>query len=103
MNPQHETAADLLHDVHDAVDDIIDDLRTSDVIVNEVHRVRLPKHRITGAEIKRTAIEQGVPIQPDFLLMLERANGHDKQVGDNEKILTVDGMKFTAITGDDNS
>lgn len=103
MNPQHETAADLLHDARGAVDDFIDDLRTSDVTVNEVHRVRLPKHRITGAKIKQAAIAQGVPIQPDFLLYRERAHGQEVQVGDHEKILTVDGMKFTAITGDDNS
>lgn len=103
MSPQHETAADLVHDVRGAVDDIIDDLRTSDVIINEVHRVRLPKHRVTGAEIKQSAIEQGAPIQFDFLLYVERAHGQEDQIGDHEKIVTFDGMKFTAITGDDNS
>jgi len=103
MAPQHDTPADLAHDARGVIGDIIEDLRTSDVIVNEVHKVRLPRHIITGAEIKQAAIAQGVPIQPDFLLTEERAGGREKQVGDNEKILTVDGMKFTAIAGDDNS
>ncbi|WP_141215226.1 MULTISPECIES: hypothetical protein [unclassified Rhodococcus (in: high G+C Gram-positive bacteria)] len=103
MTSQNNTTEDLLHDVRGIVDDIVEDLRTSDVIINEVHKVRLPKHIITGAEIKRAAIEAGVPIQPDFLLTLERDGGREKQIGDNEKIFTVDGMKFTAISGDDNS
>jgi pyrrolidone-carboxylate peptidase len=103
MTSQNDTTADLLHDAHGVIDDVIEDLRTSDVVINEVHKVRLPKHIITGAEIKQAAIEQGVPIQPDFLLTLERAGGREKQIGDTEKILTVDGMRFTAIAGDDNS
>ena len=103
MTAQNDTPADLLHDARGLIGDVIEDLRTSDVIINEVHKVRLPRHIITGTEIKRAAIEQGAPIQPDFLLTLERAGGREKQVGDDEKILTVDGMKFTAIAGDDNS
>jgi hypothetical protein len=103
MTTQNETPSDLLHDARGLIGDIIEDLRTSDVIINEVHKVRLPHHIITGAEIKRVAVEQGVPIQADFLLTLERAGGREKQIGDNEKIVTVDGMKFTAIAGDDNS
>ncbi|MCT2087062.1 hypothetical protein M3D75_13125 [Microbacterium enclense] len=103
MTTQKDTPADFVHDARGLIGDIIEDLRTSDVIINEVHKVRLPRHIITGAEIKQTAIEQGVPIQPDFLLTLERAGGREKQVGDDEKIVTVDGMKFTAIAGDDNS
>lgn len=103
MTSQNNTPADLVHDARGVVGDIIEDLRTSDVIINEIHKVRLPRHIITGAEIKRTAIEAGVPIQSDFLLTLQRAAGREKQIGDNERIVTVDGMKFTAIAGDDNS
>lgn len=103
MTTQKDTPADLVHNARGLIGDIIEDLRTSDVIINEVHKVRLPRHIITGAAIKQAAIEQGVPIQPDFLLTLERAGGREKQVGDDEKIVTVDGMKFTAIAGDDNS
>ena len=103
MTTQKDTPADLLHDARGLIGDIIEDLRTSDVIINEVHKVRLPRHIVTGSEIKRVAIEQDVPIQPDFVLTLERAGGREKQVGDDEKIITVDGMKFTAIAGDDNS
>lgn len=103
MTAPKEVSEDIVHDARGVIGDIIDDLRTSDIIINEVHKVRLPKHLITGAEIKQVAIEQGVPIQPDFLLTLERAGGREKQIGDDERILTLDGMKFTAIAGDDNS
>jgi len=103
MTPQNNTPADLAHDARGVIGDILEDLRTSDIIINEVHKVRLPHHIVTGAEIKQVAIANGVPIQPDFLLTLERAAGREKQVGDGEKIVTVDGMKFTAIAGDDNS
>lgn len=103
MTAPKEVSEDIVHDARGVIGDIIEDLRTSDIIINEVHKVRLPKHLITGAEIKQVAIEQGVPIQPDFLLTLERAGGREKQIGDDERILTLDGMKFTAIAGDDNS
>tara|TARA_R110002020_G_scaffold18619_2_gene64753 strand:- start:966 stop:1277 length:312 start_codon:yes stop_codon:yes gene_type:complete len=103
MPAPKETAEDTLHDARGLIGDIIEDIRTSDIIMNEVHKVRLPKHLITGAEIKQVAIAHGVPIQPDFLLTLERAGGREKQIGDDERIVTVDGMKFTAIAGDDNS
>jgi len=103
MTNAAENAEDFVRDTRGVIGDIIDDLRTSDIIVNEKYKVRLPKHIITGAEIKHAAIEQGVPIEPDFVLTLERANGREKQIGDDERIVTVDGMKFTAIGGDDNS
>jgi hypothetical protein len=103
MTTSENSAEDLFHDARGVIGDIIDDLRTSDIIVNEKYKVRLPKHIITGAEIKQAAIAQGVPIQPDFVLTLERAGGREKQIGDEERIVTVDGMKFTAIGGDDNS
>jgi len=103
MTPQHDSPADLAHDARGVIGDFIEDLKTSDVIINEVHKVRLPQHVITGAEIKQVAIASGVPIQADFVLTLERSGGREKQIGDDEKIITVDGMKFTAIAGDDNS
>jgi hypothetical protein len=103
MTTSEESAEDLLHDARGVIGDIIDDLRTSDIIVNEKYKVRLPKHIITGMEIKQAAIAQGVPIQPDFVLTLERADGREKQIGDDERIVTLDGMRFTAIGGDDNS
>lgn len=103
MTDQHDTPADLAHDARGVIGDTIEDLRTSDVTINEVHKVRLPRHILTGAEIKQAAIAAAVPIQPDFLLTLERSGGREKQIGNDEKIVTVDGMKFTAIAGDDNS
>jgi pyrrolidone-carboxylate peptidase len=103
MTDPKEIAEDITPDARRGIPDFVEDLRTSDITINEVHQVRLPKHLVTGAEIKQVAIEQGVPIQPDFLLTLEQAGGREKQIGDDERIRTRDGMKFTAIAGDDNS
>jgi hypothetical protein len=93
---------DFAHDIRGTIGDIIEDLRTADILLNN-KKVRLPKHRITGAEIKSAAIEQGVPIQADFLLWWERGGGREQQVGDHTTILVLDGARFTAIGGDDNS
>jgi len=38
-----------------------------EILINE-HEVVVHDHRITGLEIKRTAIAQNVPIQLDFVL-----------------------------------
>ncbi|SEB61108.1 multiubiquitin domain-containing protein [Rhodococcus koreensis] len=58
--------------------------------------------RQTGASIKKSAIDQGVPIQIDFLLA--RKNGPKfKPVGDDEHIRVRNDDEFRANDGDDNS
>ena len=58
--------------------------------------------RQTGASIKKSAIDQGVPIKADFLLA--RKNGPKfKPVGDDEHIRVRDDDEFRANDGDDNS
>lgn len=59
--------------------------------------------KMTGLEIKRAAIAQGVDIQEDFVLMLERHSGEFDNIGDNQEVHVKKGMNFTAVGPDDNS
>lgn len=68
------------------------------------HEVVLGDHRVTGIEIKRAAIVQGVNIQEDFLLTLEPQEGKPARiVGDDETITVTHKSVFTANDGDDDS
>ena len=57
----------------------------------------------TGLSIKTAAIQQGVAIQLDFVLSIERGGGRTELVGDHEKIKVQDKERFLAIPNDDNS
>ena len=72
------------------------------VSVNE-QPVELRGHIATGAEIKATAIAQGVLIQPNFVLQEELPNGTSQIIGDNDKVHLREHLRFTAIAPDDNS
>lgn len=73
------------------------------VAVNQ-KQVFLTSHRVTGLDIKRAAVAQGVEIQEDFLLTLEAHGGHDARViGDDEEISVTAHSVFTANDGDDDS
>jgi hypothetical protein len=65
--------------------------------------VELPKHRVTGLEIKQAAIAQGVNIQPDFVLFRVKAHGKRDPIRDDEKVEPHRGDEFEAVPGDDNS
>lgn len=66
--------------------------------------VTLPKHRVTGLEIKRAAIAQGVEIEEDFLLTEEAHDGHDARTVPDDKTITVTKRSvFTANDVDDDS
>ncbi|MGA2232826.1 MAG: multiubiquitin domain-containing protein [Tepidisphaeraceae bacterium] len=73
-----------------------------EITVNEQPVVLLGR-RHTGLEIKQAAISQGVRIQLDFVLSIERAHGHTEIVGDNEEVTVTDRSRFVAICDDDNS
>jgi hypothetical protein len=60
-------------------------------------------HEATGAEIKSTAIAQGVQIQQDFNLFEKKSDHQLKQIGDAEIIKLHDGLEFRAVAPDDNS
>lgn len=65
--------------------------------------VKMSNKEVTGAEIKAAAIAQGVPIQPNFVLQQELANGSSKVIGDGDRVRIHRKMSFTAIAPDDNS
>jgi hypothetical protein len=61
------------------------------------------RHRATGAEIKATAIEQGVKIEQDFTLFLVEGHGKLKPIGDADSVELHEHQAFRAIAPDDNS
>jgi hypothetical protein len=66
--------------------------------------VTLPSHRVTGLEIKRHAIEQGVDIKLDFQLIEEAHGDHPAREIENHETITVNKhSEFTANDGDDDS
>jgi hypothetical protein len=60
-------------------------------------------HEATGAEIKSTAIAQGVQIQQDFNLFEKKSDHPLKQIGDAEIVKLHNGLEFRAVAPDDNS
>jgi hypothetical protein len=66
-------------------------------------RVVLHQHRETGLQIKEAAIEQAVPIQLGFQLILKRPGEPSRVIGDGETVTVHEGMVFKAIPADDNS
>jgi hypothetical protein len=65
------------------------------VSVND-RSVKLLGHQETGKEIKTAAIEQGVPIQLDFVLEEILADGSHRTVRDEERVALKDGLRFAA-------
>jgi hypothetical protein len=72
------------------------------ITVNE-KPVTMPKGKATGLQIKEAAISQGVEIQRNFILELDKKNENNKIIADNESVEIHDGLAFTAIRNDDNS
>ena len=65
--------------------------------------VKITRGWHTGLEIKQTAIEQGVKIQLDFVLSLEKGKDETRIIGDNDKVKVKQGQHYVAIADDDNS
>lgn len=65
--------------------------------------VEILRRRVTGLVIKQSAIEQGVRIELDFILFIERGSGQTQVVGDGDKVTVRNGSRFNAIPHDDNS
>jgi hypothetical protein len=72
------------------------------IFVNE-KPVTLDELKQTGMSIKRAAIAQGVQIQPDFVLSVERGGGKTDLIGDNQPVQVHKSERFLAIPNDDNS
>lgn len=65
--------------------------------------VEVPAPKAKGSQIKAAAISAGLPIQPDFVLSIERPNGKTDIVGDNDEVTVNSQSRFLAIAPDDNS
>lgn len=76
--------------------------KTIVIFVNE-KTVTVAKERMTGLAIKQAAIAQGVQIQADFVLSIERGGGRTELIGDTETVKVKKGDRFLAIPNDDNS
>jgi hypothetical protein len=63
--------------------------------------VVLHRREITGHDIKVAAIQQGVPIELDFLLYI--VDGHEQlePVNDNEEVAVHKHERFRAVAPDD--
>ena len=73
-----------------------------EVIVNERPVVLIGREH-TGREIKDAAIAQGVKIEPDFVLSIEKGGGKTQIVGDTDVVKLRPHERFVAIADDDNS
>jgi len=72
------------------------------VVVNN-NPVTFQDHKITGLEIKQTAIQQGVNIEIGFNLFRVKGGGKLEPIGDNEPVTLHPNEEFRATTADDNS
>ena len=76
--------------------DIIVKVNTIDIIFDS--------NKATGSNIKSTAIQQGVEIQPDFNLFVILGNGGKlKPIKDDEIVTLHPNQEFRAVAPDDNS
>ena len=78
------------------------DTHVIEVKVNKI-LVEFLQRRVTGLEIKETAIAQGVTIQPDFILFQILGPGQRKVIGDDDLVTLRKSACFEAIPCDDNS
>ena len=72
------------------------------VLLNE-QKVVFHVRKATGAEIKSTAIAQGVSIKPDFSLFEVVGGNHLKPISDHDVVQLHDKQVFRATAPDDNS
>jgi len=73
-----------------------------EVLVNE-KPVRFADREQTGKSIKQAAIAQGVAIQMDFVLSIEKGGGKTELIGDDQRVMLHPHDRFLAIPNDDNS
>jgi hypothetical protein len=76
--------------------------RPFEIFVNR-KPIKVTEKEMSGLQIKEAAIKQGVNIQLDFVLFQDLSNGQQVIVKDHQKVRIRDGLKFEAITNDDNS
>lgn len=77
-------------------------IRDIEITVNN-HKVIVKERRMSGLEIKQSAIQQGVRIGMDFVLSREVGGNHSRVVGDDDTVLMRAHLRFIAVAPDDNS
>lgn len=78
--------------------------RTHRVVVHVNEQpVQLAAREASGLEIKTAAIEQGVRIELDFILVEELAHGRTTIIGDADVVHITKHSRFTANDGDDDA
>jgi hypothetical protein len=70
--------------------------------VNE-RAVPVDDRRLMGVEIKQAAIDAGVRIELDFILVEELRDGQTRVVGDRDEVRVNRHSRFLANDGDDDS
>ncbi|MFG2305270.1 multiubiquitin domain-containing protein [Actinacidiphila glaucinigra] len=75
--------------------------RTIPVKING-ESVQLPEREMTGAQIKRAAAEQGLPIDSGFQLSVKHGNRY-RVIGDTDTVKIHRDQEFLAVPPDDNS
>lgn len=80
------------------------DSRTRAVFITVNNKpVKIEGPKVSGLEIKETAIKDGVDIKLDFQLAMLGPDGKYDPVGDTDVVEVDDGSEFVATAGDDNS
>ncbi len=109
---------ELFRDLESPTDELVSDaepVRFQDGPVFTIRKIRLKvfvntkevffgKRRVTGLEVKQTAIEQKVNIQTTFVLYRLKTDGSlGPAIRDDEKITLRDCEAFSCVAPDDNS
>ena len=76
--------------------------KITEILVNN-NSVKVEGPKVTGLEIKKAAIDQGVTIKADFQLTQMLANGERQVIGNDDTVTINKNSKFTAVSSDDNS
>lgn len=77
--------------------------KTVTVVFNVNQRIVLEQRKYTGLELKQAAIQQGVLIQPSYVLYEVKHNGRRVIIGDQDTVQVNKESEFAAVADDDNS
>ena len=69
---------------------------SAEITINE-KPVKIARERVTGAQIKAAAIEQGVQIHPDYNLWEELPDGNVREIYDTAEVDLREYRRFTAV------
>jgi hypothetical protein len=100
--PPHKEMTDMVDAAEDSAHAA--EKKEHDVVVHVNEQpVTLEHRKDTGLAIKTAAIEQGVQIEEDFILVEELKHGRTRVIGDEDLVEVTPHSRFTANSGDDNA